>query len=78
MVIYSLDALKKSSKNKATKTKKEIVEVLQRVDTIHVGFLVITNAQLHSKEHELRFCAGSYPTRSVSEICGGEDFSLPL
>ena len=51
MVIYSLDALKKSSKNKATKKKKEIVEVLQRVDTIHVGFLVITNAQLHSKEH---------------------------
>ena len=30
MVIYSLDALQKSSKKKETRIKKEIVEVLQQ------------------------------------------------
>ena len=30
MVIYSLDALKKSSKKKETRIKKEIVELLQQ------------------------------------------------
>ena len=30
MVIFSLDALKKSSKKKKTRIKKEIVEVLQQ------------------------------------------------
>ena len=30
MVIYSLDALKKSSKKKETRIKKEILEVLQQ------------------------------------------------
>ena len=35
--------------------------------------VVITTAQLHSSKPELRFCAGSYPARSVSEIQGGED-----
>ena len=37
------------------------------------GIVVITTAQLHSSKPELRFCAGSYPARSVSEIQGGED-----
>ena len=25
---------------------------------------------------EFRFCAGSNPTRSVSEICDGEDYDI--
>ena len=33
----------------------------------------ITTAQLHSTKPELRFCAGSNPTRSVSENHDGED-----
>ena len=37
------------------------------------GVVVITTAQLHSTKPELRFCAGSDPARSVSEICDGED-----
>ena len=35
--------------------------------------MVITTAQLHSTKFELGFCAGSNPTRSVSEIRDGED-----
>ena len=35
--------------------------------------VVITTAQLHSLNAELRFCAGSNPARGVSEICYGED-----
>ena len=30
-------------------------------------------AQLHLTKLEFRFCAGSNPARSVSEICDGED-----
>ena len=37
------------------------------------GVVVITTAQLHSTKPELRFCAGSNPARSVSEIRDGED-----
>ena len=37
------------------------------------NLLVITTAQLHSTEPELRFWAGSNPARSVSEIRDGED-----
>ena len=37
------------------------------------GVAVITAAQLHSTNPELRFCAGSNPAGGVSEICGGED-----
>ena len=37
------------------------------------GVVVITTAQLHSTKSELRFCAGSNPDRSVSEIHDGED-----
>ena len=37
------------------------------------GVVVITTAQLHSTKPELRFCAGSTPSRGVSEICDGED-----
>ena len=35
--------------------------------------MVVTTAQLHSTKTELRFCAGSNPARSVSEIRNGED-----
>ena len=37
------------------------------------GAVVITTAQLHSTEPELKFCAGSNPARGVSEIRDGED-----
>ena len=37
------------------------------------GVVVITTARLHSTNPELRFCAGSYPGRGVSEIRDGED-----
>ena len=41
------------------------------------GFLlnqaVMTTAQLHSTKPEIRFCAGSNPACSVSEIRDGED-----
>ena len=37
------------------------------------GVVVITTAQLHSTKPELKFCAGSNPARSVSEIRDGED-----
>ena len=37
------------------------------------GVVVITTAQLHSTKSELRFGAGSYPVRGVSEIRNGED-----
>ena len=39
----------------------------------HHGVVVITTAQLHSTKSELRFCTGSNPARSVSEIRDGED-----
>ena len=37
------------------------------------GVMVINTAQLHSTWPKLRFCAGSNPARSVSEIRNGED-----
>ena len=37
------------------------------------GVVVITTAQLHSTKPELRFCAGSNPVGSVSEICNSMD-----
>ena len=40
---------------------------------IFCGVVVITTAQLHSTKPELRFCTGSNPVYSVSEICNGED-----
>ena len=39
----------------------------------HRGVVVITTTQLHSTKPELKFCAGSYPVRGVSEISDGED-----
>ena len=42
-------------------------------ETINTRETIIATAQLHSTEPELRFCAGSNPTRGVSEICDGED-----
>ena len=43
------------------------------VETWHRGAVAINTAQLHSSKPELRFCAGSYPARCVSEIRDGED-----
>ena len=37
------------------------------------GVVFITTTQLHSAKPELRFCAGSNPVCSVSEIRNGED-----
>ena len=37
------------------------------------GVVVITTAQLHSTNPELRFCAGSNPACGMSEIRDGED-----
>ena len=37
------------------------------------GEVVITTAQLHSTESELKFCASSNPACSVSEIRDGEN-----
>ena len=37
------------------------------------GVVVITTAQFHSAKPELRFCAGSNPSRGVSEFRDGED-----
>ena len=37
------------------------------------GVVVITTAQFHLTKPEIRFCAGSNPTHSVSEIRDGED-----
>ena len=39
----------------------------------HCGVVVSTTAQLHSTKPELRFCAGSDPACSMSEIRDGED-----
>ena len=36
------------------------------------GVVVITTVQLHSTKLELSLCAGSNPTRGVSEIREGE------
>ena len=37
------------------------------------GVVVITTAQLHPTQPELRFCAGSNPVCGMSEIRNGED-----
>ena len=37
------------------------------------GVVVITTAQLHPTQPELRFCADSNPVCSLSEIHNGED-----
>ena len=37
------------------------------------GVVVVTTAPLHSAMPELRFCAGSNPTRGVLAIRSGED-----
>ena len=37
------------------------------------GVVVITTAQIHSTKPELRLCAGSNPSRGVSEIRDAED-----
>ena len=39
------------------------------VQSWHRGLVVITTAKLHITKPELRFCAGSNPSRGESEIC---------
>ena len=39
----------------------------------HRGVVVITTAQLGSTKPQVKFCAGSNPACSVSEICDGEE-----
>ena len=39
---------------------------------ISAGVVVITTVQLYSTKPELRFCVGSNPARSMSEIFDGE------
>ena len=51
---------------------RPIATKLDRMET-HRGVVFITTAQLHSAKPKLRFCAGSYSLRSVSEIRDGED-----
>ena len=35
--------------------------------------VIITNAKLHSKKAEFRFCAGSNPARGVPKVCDGKN-----
>ena len=42
-------------------------------DQWHRGVVVISAAQLHSTQPEIRFCVGSNPAPGVSEILHGED-----
>ena len=37
------------------------------------GVVVITTAQLHSTQPEIRFCAGSNPAHGMPQIRDGED-----
>ena len=43
---------------------------------MYLNIMVITTTQLHSTKPELRFCAGSNPSRGVSEIRDGEDLTM--
>ena len=38
-----------------------------------INVVVITTAQFYPTKPELRFCAGSNPAHSMSEICNGKD-----
>ena len=53
--------------------KSAVMPWCRGVVTWRRGVVVITTAQLHSTNLELRLSAGSNPARSVSEICDGED-----
>ena len=54
--------------------EKVAAKKLKNPKTEHYhGAVVIIIAQLHSTKPELRFCAGSDPARSVSEIKDVED-----
>ena len=37
------------------------------------GLVIITDARTYSSTSEIRFCAGSNPSRGVWEICDGEN-----
>ena len=53
--------------------KSAVVPWCRGVVTWRRGVVVITTAQLHSINLELRLSAGSNPARGVSEICDGGD-----
>ena len=64
---------------------KPITKLLLEKTYFHFDFLeefylwrrdvvVIATTQYHSTKPKLRFCAGSNPSRRVSEICHGENF----
>ena len=42
----------------------------------HSGVVVITTAQFNLTKTQLRFCIGSNPARSVSEICDGQNLTV--
>ena len=49
----------------------KIFTLAEALSTRRRGLMVVTAAQLHSAESELRLFAGSGPARGVSGICGG-------
>ena len=53
-------------------SRRPIATKLNSMET-HRGVVFITTAQLQSTKPKLRFCAGSYSFRSVSEIRDGKD-----
>ena len=77
--LSSTESWLSSSYNAICKRIERNSFALYGVNWWRCGVVVITTAQLHSTTPELRFCAGSNPARSVSEIRDGEDlwqFSL--
>ena len=74
----------RSGKNTRKKQRRQTGRFLNCHDFAHAGRDVVNQAgkiapdiiitaQLHSTKPELRFCTGSNPARSVSEIRDGED-----
>ena len=49
------------------------VEILSMNKKVRYGVVVITTAQHHSTQPELKFCTGSNPARGMSEIRDGEN-----
>ena len=53
--------------------KEKLIPLRDNLQKWCHGVVVITTAQIHSSKPELRFCKGSKPACSVSEIWDGED-----
>ena len=56
-------------------TPKVIFSVFFSSNPWPCSVVIITTAKLHLTKPELRFCAGSYLTCSITEICNGENLS---